>query len=217
MNNPSTIYIYKRQRFNTLGEISESKVHNPYSVPRKTIEKKVRDLRKNKTIEQRSDKEENLIILTLTDDIFEPIKSRNISVVTPSGETITGSKKELHESLYYQHPDLVPDKYTTLISRLGKPNWSNEQAFGFEYPPDLLPVKPLIETQGYTWADGQKPNFLTHHGKPVTLHETKEIFPNQAQFAAAYGLPTDMVSDYLNVKKMTPEAFLKHKGLTLSF
>jgi lambda repressor-like predicted transcriptional regulator len=212
-NNPSTIYIYKRQRFHTLVEISESKVHNPYSVPRKTIEKKVRDLRKNKTIEQLSDKEENLIILTLTDDIFEPIKSRNISVVTPSGETITGSKKELHESLYYQHPDLVPDKYTTLISRLGKPNWSNEQAFGFEYPPDLMHIKPFIETGGYIWANKEKPDFVRQDGKPVVLHETKEVFLTQTKFADAYGLKIDAVSEMLNEKGMTAIEILRQYGL----
>ena len=212
-NNPSTIYVYKRQRFNTLGEISESKVHNPYSVPRKTIEKKVRDLRENKTIEQRSDKEKNLILLTLTDDIFEPIKSRNISVVTPSGETITGSKKELHETLYSEYPDLVPKTRSTLNARLTRPHWSIEQAFGFEYPPDLIHVKTLIETEGYMWANKEQPDFVRQDGKPVVLHETKEVFLTQTKFADAYGLKIDAVSEMLNKKGMTAIEIIRQYGL----
>ena len=126
-----------------------------------------------------------------------------------------GNKKDVHVKLLERYPDLVPETYQTIIARGNKANWSLEQAFGLEYPPDLFPVKRLIETDGYAWANGQKPNFVTQDGKPVVLHETKEIFPNQTQFADAYGLTKDMVSDYLNVKKMTPEAFLKYKGLTL--
>jgi hypothetical protein len=202
-NNPSTIYVYKRQRFNTIGEIAESKIHNPSSLPRKTIETRIRKLRKSELIKEKIDEEENLIIVTLTDNVFEPIKSRNIYVVTPSGETKTGNKKELHETLYSQYPDLVPDKYTTLVSRLGKANWSNEQSFGFDYPPDLMHIKPFIEKKGYTWADNEKPDFVRQDGKPVILHETKEIFLTQAKFADTYSLKMDAVSEMLNERGMT--------------
>ena len=109
---------------------------------------------------------------------------------------------------------MVPKTYQTIIARGNKPNWSFEQAFGLEYPPDLLPIKSLIESEGYSWANGKAPDFVNQDGKPVVLHQTKEIFSNQIQFADAYGLPADMVSDSLNVKKITPEALLKYKGLT---
>jgi hypothetical protein len=216
-NDMTTIYRYKRQSFATIREIAESTIHNPNRLNKATIERRIRKLRKKNQINEDIDKEKNELRLILIEEIFAPVITREISVKTPDGDTVTGNKKDVHVKLLKRYPDLVPENYQTFISRTNKTNWSLEQASGLEYPPDLFPIKPLIETKGYTWANGQKPNFLTQDGKPVILHETKEIFPNQAQFAAAYGLPTDMVSDYLNVKKMTPEGFLKHKGLTLSF
>ena len=211
-NEMTLIYRYKRQSFATIREIAESTIHNPNSLNKDTIERRIRELREKNQINEDIDKEQNELHLILIEEIFAAVRTREISVKTPDGDTVTGNKKDVHVKLLERYPDLVPENYQTFVSRTNKTNWSLEQASGLEYPPDLLPVKPLIETQGYTWADGQKPNFLTHHGKPVTLHETKEIFPNQAQFAEAYGLPKDMVSDYL--KRVTPEKFLESKGLT---
>jgi hypothetical protein len=209
------IYSYKRQSYKTIREIAESTIHNPNRLNKATIEQRIRKLRSENQINEVINNEKNQLSLILIEEIFAPVKTREISVKTPDGDTIIGNKKDVHVKLLERYPDLVPETYQTIIARGNKANWSLEQAFGLEYPPDLFPVKRLIETDGYAWANGQKPNFVTQDGKPVVLHETKEIFPNQTQFADAYGLPKDMVSDYLNVKKMTPEAFLKYKGLTL--
>tara|TARA_R110002153_G_scaffold272708_1_gene441827 strand:- start:127 stop:1260 length:1134 start_codon:yes stop_codon:yes gene_type:complete len=209
------IYSYKRQSYKTIREIAESTIHNPNRLNKATIEQRIRKLRSENQINEVINNEKNQLSLILIEEIFAPVKTREISVKTPDGDTIIGNKKDVHVKLLERYPDLVPETYQTIIARGNKANWSLEQAFGLEYPPDLFPVKRLIETDGYAWANGQKPNFVTQDGKPVVLHETKEIFPNQTQFADAYGLTKDMVSDYLNVKKMTPEAFLKYKGLTL--
>jgi len=213
IKNMTLIYKYKRQSFTTIREIAESTIHNPNKLDKKTIEGRIKKLRSKKQLNEDINNETNQLSLNLTEEIFAPTRKREISVKTPDGDTVTGNKKDVHARLRERYPNLVPETYQTIIARGNKPNWSLEQAFGLEYPPDLLPIKQLIETGGYAWANGQKPNFVTQDGKPVILHETKEIFPNQTQFADAYGLPTDMVSDYL--KKMTPEAFLRHKGLTL--
>jgi len=212
-NDMTTIYRYKRQSFATIREIAESAIHNPNKLDKALIEQRIRNLRLKKQLKEDKNNETNELSLILPDKVFATGKKQDISVKTPDGDTVTGNKKDVHGRLLEQYPNFVPKNYQTIVSRTNKPNWSLEQAFGLDYPPDLFPVKHLIEEKGYTWADGQAPNFLTHDGTPVVLEGTKEIFPNQTQFGEAYGLPKDMVSDYLNDKKMTPEAFLKHKGL----
>ena len=213
-NDMTTIYRYKRQSFATIREIAESTIHNPNKLDKALIEQRIRNLRLKKQLKEDKNNETNELSLILPDKVFATAKKQDISVKTPDGDTVTGNKKDVHGRLLKRYPNFVPENYQTIVSRTNKPNWSLEQAFGLDYPPDLFPVKHLIEEKGYTWADGQAPNFFTHDGTPVVLEGTKEIFPNQTQFGEAYGLPKDMVSDYLNDKKMTPEAFLKHKGLT---
>jgi len=213
-NDMTTIYRYKRQSFATIREIAESTIHNPNKLDKALIEQRIRNLRLKKQLKEDKNNETNELSLILPDKVFATVKKQDISVKTPDGDTVTGNKKDVHGRLLKRYPNFVPENYQTIVSRTNKPNWSLEQAFGLDYPPDLFPVKHLIEEKGYTWADGHAPNFLTHDGTPVVLEGTKEIFPNQTQFGEAYGLPKDMVSDYLNDKKMTPEAFLKHKGLT---
>jgi hypothetical protein len=213
-NDMTTIYRYKRQSFATIREIAESTIHNPNKLDKALIEQRIRNLRLKKQLKEDKNNETNELSLILPDKVFATAKKQDISVKTPDGDTVTGNKKDVHGRLLERYPNFVPENYQTIVSRTNKPNWSLEQAFGLDYPPDLFPVKHLIEEKGYTWADGQAPNFFTHDGTPVVLEGTKEIFPNQTQFGEAYGLPKDMVSDYLNDKKMTPEAFLKHKGLT---
>jgi len=214
INDKSIIYQYKRQLFTTIKEIAESRIHNPNKLRKQTIEQRVRNLRQKNRLAEREDNEKNQLILVLTDDILAPTKQREISIKTPDGDTLTGNKKLVYSKLRERYPNLVPKKYQTFIARSNKSNWNLEQALGLEYPPELMPIKHLIETGEYDWANGEKPNFVTHIGNPVILEEKKEIFPNQTQFANEYGVPKDMVSDYLITKNMTPEEFLKLKGLT---
>ena len=212
-NEPTLIYNYKRQHFHIVRKIAESTIHNPNKLDTERISKRIRTRRSKQELKESYNQEKNELVVFLTDDVFTAV-IKGITVKTPDGETLTGSRTELHQKLLKLYPKKVPKNLTTINSRLKKPHWTNEQSYGLDYPPDLFPVKHLIEEKGYTWADGHAPNFLTHDGTPVVLEGTKEIFPNQTQFGEAYGLPKDMVSDYLNDKKMTPEAFLKHKGLT---
>ena len=80
---------------------------------------------------------------------------------------MNGSKTKLHKELLDKYPDKVPP-YSTFISRINKPHWNIQQAFGFDYPPDLMEVKSLIEDEGYKWAV-EKPDFKRQNSKPVIL------------------------------------------------
>ena len=63
------------------------------------------------------------------------------------------------------------------------------------------------------WANKEKPDFVRQDGKPVVLHETKEVFLTQTKFADAYGLKIDAVSEMLNEKGMTAIEILRQYGL----
>lgn len=204
-------YQFKRQSFSTIEQLAKSKIHNPNKLSKKTIEQRIRKLRKQNKLTENEDHSNRRLNVILTDDIFVNSKQSKISVATPDGDKVTGTKKHVHSVLKQRYPELVPETYQTVIARSNKSNWSIEQAFGLDYPPDLKPVKKLIEEEGYVWADDEPPNFVAQDGKPVVMERTKEIFVNQSKFADTYGLPKDMVSDYL--KHMTPEEFLESKGL----
>ena len=206
---PTIIYEYKRQHFSNIKEISESKIHNRHEVSRKTLEIRIRKLKEQKLF-QEIDDEKNKIIYKLPESIFKKVKDKNISVTTPDGEVVTGTKKALHDRLKGRFPDQVPQVYQTLVARLGKKNWTAEQAFGFEYPPDLIDVKPLIE-EGYDWVPG-KPDFTRQDSKPVILHSKREVFVSQKAFSEAYGLANDLVSDHI-VSGKTAEEILEYYKL----
>ena len=211
-NAPKTIYIYGRQRFENIISLSESKIHNPEKVRQKTLEQRIRNL-KNSELEPKFDEQNPEIVYSLPEKIFEPARKHpHRSVTTPDGKTLTGTIKNLHDELKEAYPDLVPSGYTTVQGRIKKPNWTIEQAFGFEYPPDLLEIKPLIEEKGYTWACN-KPDFKKQNSKPVVLHSRKEVFTSQEEFCKTYkGLKTDLVSDHITAGK-TAEEILKYYGL----
>ena len=201
---PLIKYEYKRQIFENIRKISESKLHNKNNLDKKTIEKRIRDLKKSNKLKIKIENNKNEKIYVLIDEIFKSIKEKKIySVETPDGEIKSGLIIELHKILHKKYPDSVPEKYTTIQSRLKKDNWSVQQAFGFEYPPDLIDVKSLIEIQGYKWAV-EKPNFIRQNGKPVIMHSDKEIFATQEEFCEAYNFKSDLVSDYIVAGK-TPE------------
>lgn len=196
-------YEYKRQIFNTVKDISESKLHNKYDLDKKTIERRIRNLKESK-LKIKINGEKNEKIFVLIDEIFNPIRKYDEYTVTPpEGDCLNGLIVDLHKILFKRYPDLVPEKYTTIQSRLKKANWNVQQAFGFEYPPDLIDVKPLIESQGYKWAV-KKPNFIRQNGKPVIMHSVKEIFSTQEEFCDQFGFKEDLVSDHLE-KGKTPE------------
>ena len=119
---------------------------------------------------------------------------------------------DLHKILLERFPEHVPKGYTTVQSRIKKSDWNIQQAFGFDYPPDLIEVKPLIEGQDYKWAV-TKPSFNSQNSKPVVLESKKEIFSSQGEFARTYGLAEDLVSDHLSAGK-TAEEVLSYYKLT---
>jgi len=204
---PKIKYEYKRQVFQSISSISNSKLHNKYNLDKKTIERRIKELKNSNSLKLRFDKEKKENIYILIDEIFNPKRSyKEYSVKTPEGDILSGLIIDLHKELIKRFPKLVPEKYTTIQSRLKKENWNTQQAFGFEYPPDLMEIKPLIEKEGYKWAIS-KPDFKKQNSKPVVLKVRKEIFVSQDEFSNTYGLAKDLVSDHLNAGK-TPEAIL---------
>tara|TARA_A100001015_G_C14973585_1_gene706226 strand:+ start:178 stop:1323 length:1146 start_codon:yes stop_codon:yes gene_type:complete len=207
-NKPKVIYEYKRQRFDSITKISKSKIHNRNNLKKKSIEVRIRKLKNDRKLEQYKDEENNELVLKLPDSVFSEVKSTQvISVETPHGEVFRGTIAEVFRCLKQKFPMDVPG-YSTVVNRLGKAHWNSQQAFGFEYPPDLLAVKSLIEEHGYKWAV-VKPDFKRQDSKPVILHSKKEVFTSQNEFADEYGLAPDLVSDHLN-KGKTPEQILSY-------
>ena len=203
-NKPTEKYEYKRQTFNNIREISKSKLHNKNDLDKKNIERKIRELKKSNKLKIKINKENNQKIYVLVDEIFNAVKKRNVyTVITPEGDELSGLIIDLHKILLKRFPNEVPEKYTTVQGRIKKDNWDVQQAFGFEYPPDLIEIKPLVK-KGYKFAIG-KPDFRkTANYKPVVFHSTQEIFVSQKEFCEAFGFKDYEVSEILKTGK-TPE------------
>lgn len=208
-------FIYARQTFKALSDVSKSERFNPHGVSTKTIQSRVRKMREGDELRETMDRESGVLFIELTDKVFEPTrKKKSISITTPDGKTLSGSIKELHDILLPLYPDLVPEGYTTVQGRLSKPHWNAQRAFGFDYPPDLQEIKSLIEQGGYKWAEGKKPDFRSHQGtKPLVLEETKEVFVSQKAFAEVFKIAEDQLSDLI-ARGMSADQILEKLGLT---
>ena len=208
-------FIFARQTFKALSDVSKSERFNPYGVSTKTIQSRVRKMREGDELRETMDRESGVLFIELTDKVFEPTrKKKSISITTPDGKTLSGSIKELHDILLPLYPDLVPEGYTTVQGRLSKPHWNAQRAFGFDYPPDLQEIKSLIEQGGYKWAEGKKPDFRSHQGtKPLVLEETKEVFVSQKAFAEVFKIAEDQLSDLI-ARGMSADQILEKLGLT---
>ena len=92
----------------------------------------------------------NIETVFLVDSIFEPVtRHKEKSVKTPDGKVTGKTIKELHDILLPLYPDIVPENLSTIRSRWIKVNWSNEQVFGFRYPPEYEEVEDLITIKNY--------------------------------------------------------------------
>ena len=205
--NPKLVYEYGQQYFSTCAEIQDS-FYNKEKLDKKNIEARIRARKKSENaLDTSFDGENNLNIIHLDDAIFRPLKEKTVhSVIAPDGKEYEGLADSLHDELRRKFPDVVPESRYTVRARLKKPNWTTEQSFGFEYPPDLLPVKALIESEGYKWAI-EKPSFIDQDGKPLPMHSKRQVFATQKEFCAHYKLAEDLVSDRLT-KGMSAEEVL---------
>jgi hypothetical protein len=206
------VYEYGRQYFSTCAEIEDS-FYNKAKLDKKNFQSRIRARKKGKNVLKTSfDSELNLNITHLDEAIFQPLKKQTIHCVTaPDGEEYEGLADSLFDRLRPKFPDVVPESRNTVRARLKKPHWTPEQSFGFEYPPDLLPVKGLIEGEGYKWAF-EKPSFIDQDGKPLPMHSRRLVFATQKEFCARYKLAEDLVSDRL-ARGMSAEEILADLGL----
>ena len=195
---PSIIYNYGRQKFDFISNLANSRMHNPNNVTKKTIEKRIKNLKDQNKLKSEFNEHTNERTLYLVDSIFKKVNDKSISVETPTGVLSGKDINDLHQKLLNnkKFKNFIPKTYATVQSRLSK-GWTPEQTFGFRYPPNFIKEEELIKNQGYKWAV-EKPDFLRlgTRVKPVILHVKKEIFTSQKEFCGVYkGLKEDLVSD----------------------
>jgi hypothetical protein len=198
-NEPDILYEYGRQRFKSIRLLAESKIHNPKSIDKKTIERNIRKLKKTGELKIVIDSIKNECIYQITEQVFVANKKKKISVIAPNGKTYKGLITELHRELLIEFHEIVPKNYTTVQGRLLK-GWTPREAFGFDYPPNFKDEQILI-AKGYKWANG-KPDFTSKEfvdSNTIILEIKKEIFASQKEFAETYLLKEDHVS--LCIKK----------------
>ena len=199
------------QLYNFIRELDE---HNKHNVPIKTLERRIRNGNLKKILNN------NIETVFLVESIFKPVtRPKEISVKTPNGKVTEKTIKDLHDKLLPLYPDIVPDKYTTVQSRMSKKNWSNEQAFGFKYPPEYEEVEDLIIKKGYKWGeiDGQIkiPKFKNDYKtktKPIILNSIKVIYFSEKDWCDAYKLTDRKTIKKLFDKGKSPEEVLKYYG-----
>ena len=198
-NEPDILYEYGRQRFKSIRLLAESKIHNPKSIDKKTIERNIRKLKKTGELKIVIDSIKNECIYQITEQVFVANKKKKISVIAPNGKTYKSLITELHRELLIEFHEIVPKNYTTVQGRLLK-GWTPREAFGFDYPPNFKDEQILI-AKGYKWANG-KPDFTSKEfvdSNTIILEIKKEIFASQKEFAETYLLKEDHVS--LCIKK----------------
>ena len=208
---PNILYEYGRQRFKSIRLLAESKIHNPKSIDKKTIEKNIRKLKESGRLEVVIDSIKNEHIYLLTGQVFVENKRKKILVSGPNGETYKGLITELHRELLIEFPELVPKNYTTVQGRLLK-GWTPREAFGFDYPPNFKDEQLLI-AEGYNWANG-KPDFTSKEfvdSNTIVLEIKKEIFASQKEFAETYLLKEDYVSLCIKRGKNAEEILILNK------
>jgi hypothetical protein len=208
---PKKIFSYGMQLYNFIRELE---VHNKHNVPIKTLERRIKNGNLKKTLNN------NIETVFLVDSIFKPVnRPKEITVKTPDSKIVGKTIKELHDKLTPLYPDMVPNKYTTVQSRMIKKNWSNEQAFGFKYPPGYEEVEDLIENKDYQWGeiDGQIkiPNFKKDYKtktKPIILNSIKVIYFSESDWCNAFKLTDRKMIKKLFDEGKAPEEVLQYYG-----
>lgn len=209
---PVLVYRYGRQEFDSYRKVSNSR-YNKNNVNHKTIENRVRTLINNGAIIPIED--EDKTIVDLVDSIFDEVNESNYRIVLPEGVEIEGSITDIYKMLSQREEcNKKWPAYSTVVSRLkkaeqGKTEWTAQQAFGLDYPPNLSHVKKLIEEEDYKFYP-ETPIFnKLPNCKPIILESTKEIFASQKDFCMAYKIPQDQFSSWLK-KGWSVEKVLKH-------
>lgn len=208
---PTRQYSYGMEVYALIGDLLPYDKNN---IGKKNIERRIRELIKEKKLRVDLDKENNIETIFLMDSIFDPIHSREeIVVTTPKGEVKGKTIKEVWEKLLPLYPDNVPKSYTTVQNRVNgerfKVKWTHDQAFGFRFPPGFEEVENLIENKGYQWGeiDGvQKiPSFKKDSKRitkpnPIILDSVKRVYLTEIDWCNAYKL-----RDRKKIKKLVDE------------
>ena len=210
---PERRYSYGKQIYK---QIRELLIYDINKIGKKNIERRIRDSLVNGCIKKDFQKDKNIEIIYLEDHIFLPISNLEIySVNTPKG-IFRGNIAKLHNELQPLFPEIVPESYNTVQSRIKEKGWTADQAFGFRYPKGLEEIEDLIENKFYKWGiiDGEVyiPNFrkLKTIPSPIIMHSIKEIYLYQKDWMNAYKLRDHKkIKELRDVKQQTPEEILK--------
>jgi len=218
---PGRQYSYGMQTYDVIKALLQYDKNN---IGKKTIERRIRTLIKNKELKVNLDKENNIETIFLSDSIFDLKSLRDeIVVITPNGEEKGKTIKEVWEKLLPLYPDNVPDHYTTVQNRINGARfvvkWTCDQAFGFRYPPDFEEVEDLIKNKGYQWGeiDGvQKiPSFKKDYKtktNPIILHSIATVYFKEQDWCNAYKLTDRKTIKKLRTEGKTNEEILEHYG-----
>ena len=220
---PTKQYSYGMQTYNFIKELLP---HDKNNIGKKTIERRIRNLNKNKKLRIDLDKDNNVETIFLIDSIFDLISSREeIVVITPKGEVKGKTIKKVWEELLPLYPENVPDSYTTVQNRIDgkgfKVQWTHDQAFGFRFPPGFEEVENLIENNGYQWGeiDGvqKTPSFKKSSNRitnpnPITLHSVKRVYLTEKDWCDAYKLNDRKIIKKLRDEGKTNQEILEYYG-----
>jgi len=218
---PTRLYSYGMQTYKVIKELQP---YNKNNVDKKTLESRIRTLINDNRLRIDLDKEKNIETVFLIDSIFDPVSSRGeIIVITPDGEEKGKTIIELWKKLLPKYPDYVPDNYNTVQNRINgkrfKVNWTYEQAFGFQYPPDFKEAEGLIKNEGYQWGeiDGKQkiPSFKNDYKtttNPIILHSISTIYFKEQDWCDAYKLTDRKQIKKLRDEGKTNEEILKYYG-----
>ena len=213
-SNPKLEYVYKRHPpFASISEVEKS-TFNKDKIP---LKGKIRTLKESGKLEIKRDDVRNVINIILIPEVFEK-PDGPFEITGPDGVKHGPVKKktELREIVAKAYSDQHIPVHSVINQRL-RDNWSIEQAYGFDPPPNIYDeANDLVKTKGYKYVppwDASLENKGDYSmGKPVILEETKEVFLSQKVFADTYGGKEDEISRLLK-KGLRPYEVLKKKGL----
>ena len=205
-------YVYGRKFYDNIRELSEDKRINPENLKKKTIERRIK-LQKANNPETVREGDQNTLIIDIMDEVFAPKKQgrKEIKLSLPNGLKLKGNLTTLHDICRKEFPDITPKSFTTVQARLsGRQTieWTPEEAFGFNPPPNYREVSYLVSDEGYKWMPDAP---LDNVGVPVVVHAFKEVYVSQSHFGKEFKIQPDMVSDYFKAGMTVDDILRKFK------
>lgn len=216
---PKRVYVVHRQRHKTIRDIVNSR-SNKYKLNHTDLKSRISEGLQEGTVTTVAKESENEVEYRIDPHVLRKKQVRGLkySVTLPDGSKIGPLPLgKLHEIVKEKYPE-IPG-LTTVQRRITNPDvnkagmgWTPEQAFGFEVPPNLTEVDKLVRESGYSYVPPvEEGGSLSSMGKPLILHEKKEVFLSQSTFCEEYGIDEGDFAKMLG-KGMSLGDILEHYG-----